>query len=252
MPPRRKAVAPASTTNTAKRRKANIVKEDPPSPSGSVSSESETSALQADDDGAADPVKAPAKPKKKPPVKRAPRMLQQPRLTERQKKANHIASEKKRREAIRAGFDRISEVVPGLEGLARSEGHVLVQTVKYLQDETEKRRALLSELAALGHNIDTNRSIEAQLMELKLIPMDSTKFNEDGTIPLSHTGVEAGRAPSATSSQRRKGPSKSRSSGTGRSSAATSVKASSEDATGQLDSLHSERSSVDATDESLS
>ncbi|EAQ90832.1 hypothetical protein CHGG_02767 [Chaetomium globosum CBS 148.51] len=44
------------------------------------------------------------------------------RLTEKEKKANHLASEKKRREHIRDQFDRLSNIVPGLEGRARSEG----------------------------------------------------------------------------------------------------------------------------------
>ena len=33
-----------------------------------------------------------------------------PRLTEQEKKNNHIASEQKRRQAIREGFDRLAEI----------------------------------------------------------------------------------------------------------------------------------------------
>lgn len=47
------------------------------------------------------------------------------RLTEQEKKNNHIASEQKRRLAIREGFDRLTEIVPGLEGQGRSESIVL-------------------------------------------------------------------------------------------------------------------------------
>jgi heteromeric Ino2p/Ino4p transcription factor len=50
---------------------------------------------------------------------------ERPRLTEQEKKNNHIASEQKRREAIRQGFDRLTEIVPGLEGQGRSESIVL-------------------------------------------------------------------------------------------------------------------------------
>jgi len=47
------------------------------------------------------------------------------RLTEQEKKSNHIASEQKRRMAIRWGFDKLTEIVPGLEGQGRSESIVL-------------------------------------------------------------------------------------------------------------------------------
>src|SRR5206468_1851686 len=50
---------------------------------------------------------------------------ERPRLTEQEKKTNHIASEQKRRMAIREGFDRLTEIVPGLEGQGRSESIVL-------------------------------------------------------------------------------------------------------------------------------
>lgn len=47
------------------------------------------------------------------------------RLTEQEKKNNHIASEQKRRNAIRDGFDKLTELIPGCEGQGRSEGMVL-------------------------------------------------------------------------------------------------------------------------------
>lgn len=50
---------------------------------------------------------------------------ERPRLSEQEKKNNHIASEQKRRMAIREGFDRLTEIVPGLEGQGRSENIVL-------------------------------------------------------------------------------------------------------------------------------
>jgi hypothetical protein len=58
-----------------------------------------------------------------------------PRLTAEQKKKNHIESEKKRREAIRAGFEKLAEIVPGVQGQARSE-------VAYLREQLAKKEAL--------------------------------------------------------------------------------------------------------------
>ncbi|KAK8000305.1 hypothetical protein PG990_012905 [Apiospora arundinis] len=60
---------------------------------------------------------------------------EKPRLTEEEKKQNHIASEQKRRQAIRDGFDRLCELVPGLEGQGRSEGLVLKRTVEYMREQ---------------------------------------------------------------------------------------------------------------------
>lgn len=71
-------------------------------------------------------------------------------LTEAEKKANHIASEQKRRQAIREGFDKLSEIVPGLEGQARSEGIVLNKTHDYMKKQMRTRRDLIQQLDAKG------------------------------------------------------------------------------------------------------
>lgn len=73
--------------------------------------------------------------------------IAKPPLSEEQKKANHIASEQQRRQTIRGVFDQLSEIVPGMQGEARSEAKVLQATVDYMEAENEtktelKRRAL--------------------------------------------------------------------------------------------------------------
>ncbi|KAI0427494.1 hypothetical protein F5Y09DRAFT_28783 [Xylaria sp. FL1042] len=78
---------------------------------------------------------------------------EKPRLTEEEKKQNHIASEQKRREAIRAGFDRLCELVPGLEGQGRSEGLVLKRTVDYMKEQLIKRRELVKAAEARGEQV---------------------------------------------------------------------------------------------------
>lgn len=72
------------------------------------------------------------------------------RLTDQQKKKNHIESEKKRREAIREGFERLSKIIPECEGQARSEAVVLQKTVTYLRDQLEKKEALRQQAYANG------------------------------------------------------------------------------------------------------
>ena len=68
------------------------------------------------------------------------------RLTADQKKRNHIESEKKRREAIRRGFEKLSVIVPECAGQARSESVVLQRTVAYLKEQVQ-RKAELKQIA---------------------------------------------------------------------------------------------------------
>ena len=65
-----------------------------------------------------------------------------PRLTAEQKKKNHIESEKKRREAIRAGFEKLADIIPGVQGQARSEAVVLQAAVRYLRQQLDRKEEL--------------------------------------------------------------------------------------------------------------
>ena len=77
-----------------------------------------------------------------------------PRLTEAQKKENHIRSEQKRREAIREGFDRLASIVPGMEGQGRSEAVVLEATIRYMREKIVERQKIIADAQAQG--IDTS------------------------------------------------------------------------------------------------
>ncbi|KJZ76994.1 hypothetical protein HIM_03315 [Hirsutella minnesotensis 3608] len=79
---------------------------------------------------------------------------EKPRLTEEEKKQNHIASEQKRRQAIREGFDRLTDLVPGLEGQGRSEGLVLKRTVEFMRQQLEERRAMVDRIERSGGHVD--------------------------------------------------------------------------------------------------
>lgn len=72
------------------------------------------------------------------------------RLSEAEKKKNHIESEKKRREAIREGFESLSRIIPGCEGQARSEAVVLQKTVSYLRDQLRKKDELWQQAQRQG------------------------------------------------------------------------------------------------------
>lgn len=69
----------------------------------------------------------------------SPNTPAKPRLTEAEKRDNHIKSEKKRREAIRAGFDRLCDIVPDMQGQGRSEAVVLQATVEYTREQIAKK-----------------------------------------------------------------------------------------------------------------
>lgn len=60
-------------------------------------------------------------PKKERKPRKAPHEL----LTDAEKKANHIASEKKRRQNIKLGFDQLIDIVPSLTQGNRSEAFIL-------------------------------------------------------------------------------------------------------------------------------
>lgn len=69
--------------------------------------------------------------------------LRRPRLSLGQRKENHLTSEKKRRSTIRENFVKITELVPNLQGMARSEVTVLKKATDYgLQLIAERRRLL--------------------------------------------------------------------------------------------------------------
>lgn len=76
------------------------------------------------------------------------------RLTEEQKKRNHIESEKKRREAIRNGFDRLSTIVPGMQGQARSEAIVLAATVDHMRALLQQKEQIQAAATAKGWTLE--------------------------------------------------------------------------------------------------
>lgn len=68
--------------------------------------------------------------------------------------ANLYTAEQKRRQAIREGFDRLTELVPGLEGQGRSESVVLKKTVDYMRAQLAQRRRLVGRIEELGGQVE--------------------------------------------------------------------------------------------------
>ncbi|KAF2430047.1 helix-loop-helix DNA-binding domain-containing protein [Tothia fuscella] len=82
---------------------------------------------------------------------------EKPRLTEQEKKNNHIASEQKRRQAIREGFDRLASLVPNMEGQGRSEALVLDATIEEINKQIAAYKRNIAEMEARG--IDTSQFV---------------------------------------------------------------------------------------------
>ncbi len=77
----------------------------------------------------------------------------------RRHKEEHFANtsdtlEQKRRQAIREGFDRLTELVPGLEGQGRSEGLVLKRTVEYMREQISERQEMIQRIEQSGGDVD--------------------------------------------------------------------------------------------------
>jgi len=54
-------------------------------------------------------------------------------LTEEEKRANHIASEQKRRNTIRAGFKELTDIIPTLKNVNNSKSTILFKAVDYIK-----------------------------------------------------------------------------------------------------------------------
>ncbi|CAO3691980.1 unnamed protein product [Rhizopus stolonifer] len=80
---------------------------------------------------------------------RKPRKAPHELLTDAEKKANHIASEKKRRQNIRLGFDQLIEIVPTLTQGSRSEAFILQKSVDHIRHLVGIKNDLKSQIKDL-------------------------------------------------------------------------------------------------------
>ncbi|KAG0250450.1 hypothetical protein BG011_008340 [Mortierella polycephala] len=69
-------------------------------------------------------------------------------LTEEEKRANHIASEQKRRNTIRIGFKQMTDIIPDLKDVNSSKSTILFKAVDFIK-HLERRNRMLQEKANL-------------------------------------------------------------------------------------------------------
>ncbi|KAI8811864.1 hypothetical protein BJ742DRAFT_850875 [Cladochytrium replicatum] len=84
-------------------------------------------------------------------------------LTEEEKRANHIESEKKRRLNIKVGFDQLVELVPSLTNCHRSEALILEKSVEHVRYLLRQREELKARLTELSKNLGEDWSIDEEL-----------------------------------------------------------------------------------------
>lgn len=92
-------------------------------------------------------------------------------LTDAEKKANHIASEQKRRQNIRLGFDQLIEIVPALNSGNRSEALIL-QKCKWPQWLKWALTDWLSSFVAVDHIkqlITVKNDLKDQIRDLQAL-----------------------------------------------------------------------------------
>lgn len=70
-------------------------------------------------------------------------------LSDDQKRANHIASEQKRRNTIRGGFKELTEIIPTLKNISNSKSTILFKSVDYIRQLEKRNKSLRERLSSL-------------------------------------------------------------------------------------------------------
>ncbi|CAO3570091.1 unnamed protein product [Mortierella alpina] len=97
-------------------------------------------------------------------------------LTEEEKRANHIASEQKRRNTIRNGFKDMTEIIPDLKDVNSSKSTILFKAVDFIK-HLERRNRMLQEKA--------NR-LESRLMDQR---KDGSHTSGGGAVGMGGVGL---------------------------------------------------------------
>lgn len=75
-------------------------------------------------------------------------------LTEEEKRANHIASEQKRRNTIRTGFKELTDIIPTLKNINNSKSTILFKAVEYIKYLERRNRGLRERVGGLEVRVE--------------------------------------------------------------------------------------------------
>ncbi|KAG0180342.1 hypothetical protein DFQ29_000868 [Apophysomyces sp. BC1021] len=112
-------------------------------------------------------------------------------LTEEEKRANHIASEQKRRNTIRNGFKDLTEIIPTLKNINNSKSTILFKAVDYIKHLEKRNKGLRERLAALQMRAEVKGRMAALVHRPTLRKTPATTSAEVDSHPHHHLPPEA-------------------------------------------------------------
>ncbi|ORY95617.1 hypothetical protein BCR43DRAFT_525324 [Syncephalastrum racemosum] len=80
-------------------------------------------------------------------------------LSEEEKRANHIASEQKRRNTIRTGFKDMTDIIPTLKNVNNSKSTILFKAVEYIKHLDRRNRNLRDKVVGLQMRLEVKRRV---------------------------------------------------------------------------------------------
>lgn len=120
-------------------------------------------------------------------VEKATTMRRKPHrelLTEEEKRANHIASEQKRRSTIRSGFKELTDIIPTLKNINNSKSTVLFKAVEFIK-YLEKRNKTLREKVK---SLEVRVQVEGRIRSMQRLDVDRITRNGGGSSSGSSSG----------------------------------------------------------------
>ncbi|KAI7857193.1 hypothetical protein BDC45DRAFT_43363 [Circinella umbellata] len=107
-------------------------------------------------------------------------------LTEAEKRANHIASEQKRRTTIRTGFKDLTEIVPTLKNINNSKSTVLFKAVDYIRYLEKRTKSLKEKVNTLEMRVQVEGRKEVILQDRSLTPTATNHNTTTATTMMSN------------------------------------------------------------------
>ncbi|CAO3630429.1 unnamed protein product [Cunninghamella blakesleeana] len=101
-------------------------------------------------------------------------------LSQDEKRANHIASEQKRRQNIRNGFKQLSDIIPTLKNMPNSKSTILFKAADYIKHNEKRNKILQDRLKHLQRKLVLSTTISQQY------PSTNTTMNHSSSTSSNH------------------------------------------------------------------
>ncbi|KAI8374214.1 uncharacterized protein BYT42DRAFT_575476 [Radiomyces spectabilis] len=107
-------------------------------------------------------------------------------LTDDERRANHIASEQKRRNSIRNGFKEMTDIIPTLKNINNSKSTILFKAVDYIRHLEKRNRGLREKLRSLQmrHEVEKRmiRNNNVNWFQRRCLAQDSLQVHASPTM----------------------------------------------------------------------